>query len=38
MHQSFIDARYFDAVQNSIMVGSSVTAMDGSPEERQFVA
>jgi isocitrate lyase len=29
---------YFDAVQNTIMAGSSTTAMAGSTEEQQFVA
>jgi len=38
-HQSFVGAGYFDAVQNTIMSGSSsTTAMDGSTEEEQFVA
>jgi len=38
-HQSFVGAGYFDAVQNTIMAGSSsTTAMDGSTEEEQFVA
>ncbi len=38
-HQSFVGAGYFDAVQNTIMAGSSsTTAMQGSTEEEQFVA
>ena len=38
-HQSFVGAGYFDAVQNTIMAGSSsTTAMGGSTEEEQFVA
>ena len=38
-HQSFVGAGYFDAVQNTIMSGSSsTTAMAGSTEEEQFVA
>jgi len=38
-HQSFVGAGYFDAVQNTIMAGSSsTTAMNGSTEEEQFVA
>jgi isocitrate lyase len=38
-HQSFVGAGYFDAVQNTIMAGSSsTTAMAGSTEEEQFVA
>ena len=38
-HQSFVGAGYFDAVQNTIMAGSSSTnAMQGSTEEEQFVA
>lgn len=38
-HQAFVGAGYFDAVQNTIMNGlSSTTALDGSTEEKQFVA
>ena len=38
-HQSFVGAGYFDAVQNTIMAGtSSTTALDGSTEEEQFAA
>jgi isocitrate lyase len=38
-HQSFVGAGYYDAVQNTIMAGtSSTTAMAGSTEEEQFVA
>jgi len=38
-HQSFVGAGYFDAVQNTIMGGtSSTTALEGSTEEEQFAA